>query len=186
MPAPVVAVALAAGAGSIAFEIALNKLSGRKTTEQDVVTAGLLGVIPGVGIAKGLGNVGRRLYSGRRILSKYQPHVVQHAVSARASAMGIGYSVTSNISKAQARRNMYIYAAIGGIPAVKGSINAMIIEESIDRIYNNKSPPGTETQRKKPSRNVGTRKARKTLPRRNGRCPNGYRYNAKLNACVRK
>ena len=50
----------------------------------------------------------------------------------------------------------------------------------------NKSRPGTETQRIKSSRNVGTRKARKTLPRRNGRCPNGYRYNAKLNACVRK
>ena len=50
----------------------------------------------------------------------------------------------------------------------------------------NKGQPRTETQRIKSSRNVGKRKTQKTLPRRNGRCPNGYRYNAKLNACVRK
>ena len=75
IPAPLVAVALAGGAGSIALEIALNRISGKRTTEQDVVTAGLIGVIPGVGIAKGLGNVGRRLVSGRRILSKYKSGV---------------------------------------------------------------------------------------------------------------
>ena len=199
IPAPLVAAAVVGGAGSIALEFALNKISGRKTTEQDVVTAGLIGVIPGVGIAKGLGNVGRRLLSGRRILSKYKAGVTQHSISAGASAKGFGYAITSKISEAQARRNMYIYAAIGGIPAVKGAINAMVIEKSIDVIYNNKkSPPATETQRIKPSRNVGSRKARnktsrkkrmrvaKTIPRRGARCPNGYRYSSKLNACVRK
>ncbi len=189
IPAPLVAVALAGGAGSIALEIALNRISGKRTTEQDVVTAGLIGVIPGVGIAKGLGNVGRRLYSGRRILSKYKSGVTQHSISSAASAKGFGYAITSKITEAQARRNVYIYAAIGGIPAVKGSINAMIIEKSIDVIYNRKSQPGTETQRIKSSRKVGTRGARKKLPkrikRRNGRCPNGYRYNKVLNACVR-
>ena len=186
IPLPLVAAAAAGGAGSIALEFALNKLQGKRTTEKDVVKAGLLGVIPGVGVVKGAGNVGRRLYSGRRILSKYKSGVTQHSISAGASAKGFGYAITSNISQAQARKNMYIYAAMGGIPAAKGTLNAMVIDRSIDVIYSKKSQPRTETQRIKSSRNVGKRKTQKTIPRRNGRCPNGYRYNAKLNACVRK
>jgi len=52
--------------------------------------------------------------------------------------------------------------------------------------FKGKSQPGTETQRIKSSRNVGTRKAPKRVPRKNGRCPNGYRFDRKLNACIRK
>ena len=74
----------------------------------------------------------------------------------------------------------------------------LIAKKKMLAIGKKKSPPTTETQRIKSSRNVGSgkaqnkipRKARrglpKTIPRRGSRCPNGYRYSSSLNACVRK
>jgi hypothetical protein len=50
MPLPlVVAAVLSGGAISIGIEVAINKMTGKKTTERDVVEAGLIGAIPGSG-----------------------------------------------------------------------------------------------------------------------------------------
>ena len=55
--------------------------------------------------------------------------------------------------------------------------------------FKGKGRPSTETQRIKFSRNVGRREAKGRplrIPRRGLKCPNGYRYDKKLNACIRK
>ena len=177
------------------MELALNKVTGKKTTERDIVEAGLIGVIPGVGMAKGFGSVGYRLYKGRKIVQAYKPGMQMHSVSNVGTRLGIGQSITSNISKREAYQNMMIYSAVGGTPAARGMIAAGTISKSLDVIYGTKKNgrTSTEAQRRKSSRNVGRRetqnrsdrKARRVI-RKNGRCPNGYRYNATLKACVLK
>lgn len=178
---------------SIAIEVALNKMSGRKTTERDIVEAGFIGAIPGVGAAKGVGAVSYRAYQGRKALSRYRGIGKPMFGRGRFGELtGIGGSLIPHITYQQAKRNVYIYAAMGGIPAARGMLGAAGISKALDVIYRkeNKSRPATETQRIKSSRKVGSRKAPKKLPRRiprrNGRCPNGYRFSRKLNACVRK
>jgi hypothetical protein len=195
IPAPLVAIALAGGAGSIALQVGLNVATGKKTTERDVVEAGLIGVIPGVGMAKGVGTVGYRFYKGRKIVQAYKPGVKMHSVSNVGTRLGVGQSITSNISKREAYQNMLIYSAVGGTPAARGMIAAGVISKSLDKIYGTKtSQPFTETQRIKSSRNVGKRGAKpKTVkPRKVTRygmkvnmCPPGYRLNAKGNMCVK-
>lgn len=172
------------------MELALNKASGRSTTERDIVEAGLIGVIPGVGMAKGVGTVGYRLHKGRKIVQAYKPGVKMHSVSNVGTRLGVGHSITSNISKREAYQNMLIYSAVGGTPAARGMIAAGVISKSLDKIYGTKtSQPSTETQRRKSSRNVGRRGAKskpRTLKRVGKRCPPGYRYDRKLRACIRK
>ena len=190
IPAPLVAAALVGGAGSIALQLTLDKVSGRSTTERDIVEAGLIGVIPGVGMAKGVGTVGYRFYKGRKIVQAYKPGMKMHSVSNVGTRLGVGQSITSNISKREAYQNMMIYSAVGGTPAARGMIAAGVISKSLDMIYGTKtSQPFTETQRIKSSRNVGKRGAKskpKTVKRVGKRCPPGYRYDRKLRACIRK
>jgi Flp pilus assembly protein TadB len=106
--------------------------------------------------------------------------------------MGIGSTIRYTDSLQEARQAVHVYAALGGIPAVRGMFAGAGISRALDIIYNkeNKSPHATETQRIQSSRKVGSKRAPKKLPkrirRRNGRCPNGYRFSRKLNACVRK
>ncbi len=189
----VIAAALSGGVASIAIEVALNTASGRKTTERDIVEAGFIGAIPGVGAAKGVGAVSYRAYQGRKVLSRYRGIGKPMFGRGRFGALtGIGGSTIPHITYRQAKRNVYIYAAMGGIPAARGMLGAAGISKALDVIYSteNKSPPATETQRIQSSRKVGSKRAPKKLPkripRRNGRCPNGYRFSRKLNACVRK
>ncbi len=190
IPLPLVAVALAGGAGSIALQLTLDRASGRSTTERDIVEAGLIGVIPGVGMAKGVGTVGYRLHKGRKIVQAYKPGVKMHTVSNVGTKLGVGQSITSNISKREAYQNMLIYSALGGKPAARGMIASGVIVKSLDMIYGTKmSRPSTEAQRRKSSRKVGRRKTQKkprTLKRTGKRCPPGYRYDRKLRACIRK
>ena len=196
IPAPLVAIALAGGAGSIALEIAINKASGRSTTERDIVEAGLIGVIPGVGIAKGVGTVGYRLHKGRKIVRAYKPGMKMHSVGNVGTKLGVGQSITSNISKREAYQNMMIYSAVGGTPAARGMIAAGVVSKSLDMIYGTKmSRPATETQSKKSSRNVGGRsaqkkfdrkKAREQIQREHSRCPPGYYFNRALNKCIKR
>lgn len=138
MVAPLVVVALAGGAGSIALELTLNKVTGRSTTERDIVEAGLIGVIPGIGLAKGFGTAGYRLAKGRKIIQRYTPGVVQHSVSATGTRMGVGHSITSNISKREAYGNLAMYSALGFGPAARGMVAAGLISRSLDVIYGTK------------------------------------------------
>lgn len=200
IPAPLVAIAVAGGAGSIALELALNKAAGRKTTERDVVEAGLIGVIPGVGLAKGFGTVGYRLFKGRKIVQVYKPGVKMHSVSNIGTRLGVGQSITSNISKREAYQNMMIYSAVGGTPAARGMVAAGVISRSLDKIYGTKmSRPATETQSIKSSRNVGGSSAPRKIPINmvvakghrvgtKGPCPEGYILRKVKNRyfCVKK
>ena len=138
---------------------------------------------------------GMKLYKGGRLVVAGG---IQVGRGAKAMATGkvtlrSGEVITGGMSKA-----MGAVAAFHGSKLVKkGSPDVIVGAASIYLDYlatkqllrlgkKGKGQPRTETQRIKSSRNVGKRKTQKTLPRRNGRCPNGYRYNAKLNACVRK
>ena len=197
IPAPLVAAALVGGAGSIALQVALNKAAGRSTTERDIVEAGFIGVIPGVGMAKGVGTVGYRFYKGRKIVQVYKPGMKMHSVSNIGTRLGVGQSLTSNISKREAYQNMMIYSALGGKPAARGMIASGVISKSLDKIYGIKtSQPSTEAQRRKSSRNVGRRKTQKKMVKptiftdirgeKRKSCPRGYRYDANKKMCVKR
>jgi F0F1-type ATP synthase membrane subunit c/vacuolar-type H+-ATPase subunit K len=190
IPLPVVAVPLMVAGGGAAASVgigyAINKATGSEYTQREMVGDAILGAIPGVAFTKGMGNIGYRLYRGRKYLKMYKPGVPMQTAG-KYSTFGVGQTIVSNISVKEARRNVILYAALGGAPAVRAIGYSTIVNEILDRSFAQRtSRPRTETQRIKSSRNVGKRKTQKTIPRRNGRCPNGYRYNAKLNACVRK
>lgn len=200
MPLPLLAVPLlvagGGAAGSVAIGYGLSKASGTEYSQRDMVGDIILGAIPGVAFAKGVGSVGYRLHKGRKIIRGYNPGVTQHSVSPIATRLGVGQSVTSNISVKEARRNVYIYAAMGGAPALRAIGYEAAVNRMLDAAYRESertSQPSTETQRRNSSRNVGRRGARTNQSRKSrrvarvgARCPNGYRYNAKLKACILK
>jgi len=116
--------------------MALNKASGRKTTERDVVEAGLIGAIPGVGAAKGVGAVSYRAYQGRKVLSRYKGIGKPMFGRGRIGELtGIGGSIIPHITYQEAKRNAYIYAAVGGLPALRGMLGAAGISKGLDIIY---------------------------------------------------
>ena len=179
------------------MQLALDRAQGRQTTERDVVEAGLIGAIPGVGLAKGVGSVGYRLYKGRKYVQMYKPGVKMHTVSKLGTRLGVGQSITSNISRREAYANVAIYSALGGKPAARGMIASGVISKSLDKIYGIKtSQPSTEAQRRKSSRNVGRRGAQKRMVKptfftdirgeRRHSCPRGYRYDADRKMCVKR
>ena len=157
MPLPlVVAAVLSGGAISIGIEVAINKMTGKKTTERDVVEAGLIGAIPGVGLAKGFGAVTYRLYKGRKVLKGYKGiGTAMYGYGRFGKVTGIGGSTIPHISYAQAKKNMYIYAGMGGIPAARGMLGAAGVSAALDMIYSKPTRPNSETQREISSRNVG-------------------------------
>ena len=75
MPLPVVLGAMAAGSVvSVGTGIAIDKLTGHKTTERDVVTYGLLGATP-IGYASGIMKAGSRVHKNKKIYQIYTSDV---------------------------------------------------------------------------------------------------------------
>tara|TARA_B110000444_G_C18782861_1_gene568361 strand:+ start:327 stop:815 length:489 start_codon:yes stop_codon:yes gene_type:complete len=143
----------------IGGQIALNKLTGQKTTQQDVVVGAVLGTIPGVGY----------IQHGSKIAL-----TARHLVHIDRTVDTVG-----GIAMVMLQINKHNIGRIGA-----GAIRASVVRELIEYVIPEPKPgPLSETQSVPGSRNVRKRTQRKSKP--NGSSMQYCKKHRKMDFCKR-
>jgi len=140
MPAPLlVAGVIGAGAASsVITGLVIDKLTGHKTTERDVVTYAALGAIPGAGYAGAIGKGFMRIKTNKRIYAAYtsgRGMYGKYLNPAFSKDMVVRYGTKAEAKKALVADSvLYGGGLIGSVKGYEIGVNY-----ALDKIYNNKS-----------------------------------------------